>query len=111
MDDPQLSERIIALLADKRGIRPERIKKTSCLLEDLGMDGDDAAEFFEKYGNQFGVDLKNMQWNRHFGPEGCNPFAVFTPSFWKWRRTHRAIRVEDLILAAKVGKWNFDYEK
>jgi acyl carrier protein len=60
----KFEERIIALLAQERGIPPGRIKPTSRLLEDLGMDGDDARDFFEMYRTEFEVDVTNMKWDR-----------------------------------------------
>lgn len=42
------------------------------LSEDLGLDGDDAVDFFEAYGDAFSVDLAPLHrhWREHFGPEG-----------------------------------------
>ena len=42
------------------------------MVEDLGIDGDDAVELFEKFAREFSVDLAelNLGWERHFQPEG-----------------------------------------
>ncbi|MDZ4111513.1 MAG: hypothetical protein U1E18_18205 [Brevundimonas sp.] len=42
------------------------------MLDDLGIDGDDAVAFFEMFESEFGVDLEPLyrDWSRHFGPEG-----------------------------------------
>ncbi len=59
--------------------------RTTRLGEDLGMDGDDAVDFFEDFAETFRVDLADMRWDRHFGPEGCNPLIYLWPPFWVWR--------------------------
>lgn len=42
------------------------------LLQDTGMDGDDAVEFFTDFEKRYGTDLTPLyaQWDQHFGPEG-----------------------------------------
>lgn len=61
------------------------------LAQDLGMDGDDAVEFFEKFGQEFGVDLYelNAHWRQHFAPEGSGSLGAMvtivlciTAGFW-----------------------------
>jgi hypothetical protein len=71
----ELEERIIALVAKATGTKRERIHLASRLSQDFGMDGDDAVEFFEKFGTQFDVDLTALfdHWDLHFMPEGGGP--------------------------------------
>lgn len=63
------------------------------------MDGDDAVEFFEKFGKKFHVDLTALQdhWHDHFCSEGL------------WGRGSSAmvvsINAQDLAYAAAAGKW------
>lgn len=68
----ELRERIVAMVAEERSMNPQRILLSSRLLHDLGMDGDDAVEFFEKFAKEFNVDLSALgkHWSEHFGPEG-----------------------------------------
>jgi hypothetical protein len=42
------------------------------------MDGEDAVEFFEKFGKEFNVNLDDLhiRWGQHFGPEGGPSFGV-----------------------------------
>jgi hypothetical protein len=70
-----LQERIIEFTAKERGIKRKRILLSSRLGHDLRMDGDDAVEFFEKFGKDFNVDLELLgsHWHQHFGPEGGGP--------------------------------------
>ena len=69
-----VENQLIAMLAKERGLPIERIKPSSRLLDDLGMDGDDAVEFFIDVKNTFGTDISLLEenWNRHFGPEGMS---------------------------------------
>jgi hypothetical protein len=72
---PELEQRIIAFTAKERGMKPDRIHLSSRLSHDLGMEGDDAVEFFEKFSKEFDVDLVRLgdHWHLHFGPEGSAP--------------------------------------
>ena len=47
------------------------------LSEDLGIDGDDAVNFFQAFEAEFEVDLEPLyqNWSSHFGPEGF-PLSV-----------------------------------
>src|SRR6478672_5829079 len=63
---------IMDLLADERGLPREKVEPTDRLLQDLGMDGDDAVNFFNGLHERFGTDLTYLHehWSEHFGPEG-----------------------------------------
>ncbi|ROT94854.1 hypothetical protein EB810_06770 [Altererythrobacter sp. FM1] len=63
---------VVEVLAKERGLAPAKIDASSRLLQDLGMDGDDAADFFVLLQERFGTDLTALQerWSDHFGPEG-----------------------------------------
>lgn len=68
--DPQSD--VIDLLADERGLPREKVNLSDRLLQDLGMDGDDAVDFFIGVHERFGTDLTHLHehWSEHFGPEG-----------------------------------------
>jgi len=63
---------LMEMLARERGLSPAKIEPSSRLLQDLGMDGDDAVDFFNSLQERFGTDLSALQerWSDHFGPEG-----------------------------------------
>ncbi len=63
---------VVELLAQQLGIPTSRISRTSRLLEDLGVDGDDAVELVDAFAGRFSPDLESLErhWSRHFGPEG-----------------------------------------
>ncbi len=63
---------VIDLIAKDRGLPVAKVTLEKRLLHDLGMDGDDAVEFFEDFGKRYEVDLAPLyqNWDRHFGREG-----------------------------------------
>jgi len=67
-----LSDQIIEFTAQVHGLNRTRISLPSRLAQDLGLDGDDAVEFFTQFGERFSVDLRALwdQWDQYFGPEG-----------------------------------------
>ena len=71
----ELEQRIIAFVEHETGTKSRWIELSSCLQHDLGMDGDDAVEFFEKFEKDFAVDLALLRhhWPNHFGPEFSSP--------------------------------------
>lgn len=75
---------VIDLLADERGLPSEKVHLSDRLLQDLGMDGDDAVDFFNSLHERFGTDLSHLheQWSDHFGPEGfsCLNGLVIIPA-------------------------------
>jgi hypothetical protein len=68
----EIGERVIALVVEETRTKPTRVQLASRLAEDIGMDGDDAVEFFEKFGEAFHVDLTPLgdRWDQHFSGEG-----------------------------------------
>jgi hypothetical protein len=145
-----LQDRIITFTAEERGMKRKRILLTSRLSQDLGMDGDDAVEFFEKLGKKFGVDLELLwqHWHRHFGPEFSGAslgaivlivacvvvgdllhrafhwipgwaamIALIVVAGWAYFRFFAdrnpdviPVTVQDLVDAAKAGKWVKQYD-
>jgi hypothetical protein len=65
---------VIDLLAHERDLPRERVHLSDRLLQDLGMDGDDAVDFFNSVHERFGTDLTHLHehWSEHFGPEGSS---------------------------------------
>ena len=63
---------VIDLLAHERGLPREKVQLSDRLLQDLGMDGDDAVDFFHSLHERFDTDLTHLHehWSEHFGPEG-----------------------------------------
>jgi hypothetical protein len=79
------------------------------LSEDLGVDGDDALEFFENFSQEFQVDLSNFHFGKYFGTEASfNPLLLLTIGsiiFNEPKQKLETITVKDLITAAIAKKW------
>jgi hypothetical protein len=85
-------ERVMQFTAQHWRIRKSRSLTTDTrLAQDLGMDGDDAVEFFDEFQRAFGVDLVDlhMHWDQHFIPEGTLTLGALigivlciTAGFW-----------------------------
>lgn len=83
LDTNDGSHRMMELLAENRGMTIETISADARLLHDLGMDGDDAVDFFTALKAELGTDLEALEerWNDHFGGEhlsraGCAAVVV-----------------------------------
>jgi acyl carrier protein len=105
-----MNEHLTAFVSEQTGVRPTRLTQRTRLFHDLGMDGDDAVEFFEAFACEFDVDLSGMEWNRHFGPEGgcgCVPPLALIGMLVR-RRLHEPmvpITLADLARAVSTGQW------
>ncbi len=75
---------VIDLVAHERGLSREKVHLSDRLLQDLGMDGDDAVDFFNSVQERFATDLTHLHkhWSEHFGPEGfsCWNALVILPA-------------------------------
>jgi hypothetical protein len=103
-------ERVKAFVAVHTLYPRRRMTLDTRLMEDVGLDGDDAVELFRDFAVHFEVDLSEINWDRHFGPEGCNP--VF--ALWYWTLGHRKhpmvpVTISDLVVAAEARRWGKDY--
>jgi acyl carrier protein len=116
-----LEKRVRALVADMTGTRIERISLNTRISHDIGCDGDDAVELFEAFAKEFDVDLSGIKWERHFGPEGGNPFGCFfivlvvlfgwsargnkIVSKWIPGDAGEPVTIGDLVAAARAKRW------
>lgn len=110
-----LETRVHRFVADRLGVPSHRLTRATTLFGDLGVDGDDAAELLEAFGEAFGIDPTDLELARHFGPEGLWPWTVA-----EWLRQAarsgtredraglRPITLGDLARAARDGRWTFE---
>jgi acyl carrier protein len=85
-------ERVVSFTAKHWRIRKDRrLTADTRLAQDLGMDGEDAVEFFDEFQRDFGVDLVDlhMHWDQQFSPEGTLSLGALaaivlciTAGFW-----------------------------
>ena len=84
METRNYQSEVIDLVSDERGLPREKIHLSDRLLQDLGMDGDDAVDFFSSLHERFDTDLTHLHehWSDHFGPEGfsCLNGLVIIPA-------------------------------
>lgn len=107
-----LSTEVFAMVSEFTRVRPQELTWETTLFHDLGIDGDDAVEFFEEFGRTFEVDLTDFNIETHFGPEASNPFLSILTGFhgW-WTGDHHsaagvvAISIHDLVQAAQARRW------
>lgn len=116
MANDDLENEVRQMLARERGLSVKRITPSSRLREDLGMDGDDAVEFFVEVNQRFGTDLSSLQenWSRYFSPEGLSlwngaiivPFAAaggITGAGLNWPKWAAALLALGFVVAAYWG--------
>ena len=99
------------------GVKRSRLTLASTLFGDLCVDGADGWELMKSFGQRFQVDLSAFEADRHFGPEGL---PIHAPFIFLWhllsfpfrnRKTPeddaglQAIRITDLIAAAREKRW------
>lgn len=72
---------ILARIAHFTDVKLEKLRPTDRLLEDLGMDGDDAVEFFDDIEKRHAIDFTLLfdHWDQHFGPESGTPAWILAP--------------------------------
>lgn len=99
-----IASHIIRSLRHKTGFPGDNIKLKSELLSDLGLDGDDAAEFFDDLARHFGTDLSPLQqeWHRHFRAEPTIVSIFRKPPS---KLSLQPITVENVVLAVERGSW------
>jgi acyl carrier protein len=77
----ELADEVRTLLANQCGVSEDRISSSTRLLDDLGIDGDDAAELLEAFAAKFDVDLSGFDFQSFFHSEaalGC------ISGLWLW---------------------------
>jgi hypothetical protein len=81
--DGGLEAQVRDYIAAMAEVKPEKVQLATRLLDDLGIDGDDAVELFKGLHERFGTDFAPLyeRWGDHFGPEdiGCATALVFLP--------------------------------
>ncbi len=78
------------------------------LFDGLGIDGDDAFAFMDRFADQFGVDIGGYRWYFHHGEEGWNfGGLLFRPPYR--RVTRIPLTVDILGEAIRTGRWPLRY--
>jgi hypothetical protein len=103
----QTLQNVIHLVAEHTGVSPYSITASTRIGEDLGVDGDDAADLLRAFASHFHVDLATFQFARHFGAEASwSPlyglYCLFTV-----RGCTELVTVGQLAEAAEKGVWSY----
>lgn len=75
------------------------------LVDDLGLDGDDADEFMAAYAKQFNVEAGDFQYSDYFGPEGFNLIGSVLDLIRK-KPPLKPLTLGMLETAANMGEWD-----
>jgi len=88
-------------------IAPEKLKDTDRLQHDLGLDGNDAAQFLQKFADRFEVDMSSFEFAKYFGREslGCLPLWIVWIVIPPLRPKVKPVTLADLQRSARAKKW------
>jgi hypothetical protein len=103
--DEDLPQQVMAFVSEYWREPIARLKLGTRIEEDLGMTGDDAAEFLEEFSRRFGVELAGLEFHKHFGAEGCNPLWLLFPPAWLEDHGNYPVTVDHLVRVAEVKRW------
>lgn len=74
----------------------------------FGIDGDDAVEFMDSFGERFEVAGENYRWYFHHGEEGANFGGFFFAP--PYRRVKRVPITPDILIEAiEARRWPLEY--
>src|SRR5450432_1139055 len=67
-----LKDQVHSFTARHLGVKENKLSTATRLNRDLGMDGEDAVEFFKDFAAKFDFNLDELyaDWEKYFGPEG-----------------------------------------
>lgn len=111
-------EEVIGFIITERGKYRFPLTSETRLLEDLGIDGDDAVEFFEAFQEKFQVDLSDLNLGKYFNDEGLDILGILTffrkifskekKLFIDKKDQYNAIdslKIRDLEQCKRIGRW------
>ena len=114
MGQQTIRDVVFQMLADKMGVKLKDLRLDRSVNCDIGMDGDDAVEFFEDFGQRFQVDLTPLgeEWDEYFVPEGVNfgfdtgeILTLFTARAPRKHQKTLPLLLSRVVEAAEKGYW------
>lgn len=107
-NDDMYYQEIVDFVCDLTNCSKSEITVGTSLARDLGMEGDDAEEFFCQFEDKFSVDMSNFKFHDHFSDEP-NAFSIFVALLKLLRvlplEKRRPIYISDLCHAARTKVW------
>jgi hypothetical protein len=105
MTDRNLPGLVRDFVSESCGISIDSLTPGTRIEEDLGVTGDDAAEFLADFAERFDVEMAGLDFHKHFGPEGCNPlWLLYTPD-WLENHGRSPVTIDHLVRVAEVKRW------
>ncbi len=92
-------EKVFEFLSEEIEIGSFDLTMDTSINYDLGIDGDEAIDFFQKFEKEFHLDLDTFfekDYDKYFGSEGANPFTILL-SFFKQSKKLEKFTVKMLI--------------
>lgn len=98
---------VITFVAAELGESEQRLRLSTRLYHDLGVDGEDADTFMEAFAERFRVDMTAFDFERHFRDEGTVNMLM---RLWLRVRDPESLKrvpitLEDLVDAARQKRW------
>lgn len=103
METNILREKIIEIISINRGKSNLEFNDSTSLMNDLGIDGDDALEILDQYFNTFTIDKSKFNFEDYFGYEGFYFFKTIKAIIFGNRLKN--LTIGDLVNYAESGEW------
>ncbi len=104
----EIFARVKAFVAKHSLIAEEKLTSDAQLLDDLGIDGDDAFEFIEAFGEEFGMqDMNDFHFEAYFFPEnyGSSMSFLYHLLFDRKGLQRAPITLRGLAESAEAKRW------
>lgn len=98
-------EQIKVLVFELRGTYKFELTESTLLQKDLGIYGDDAPEFIDRFAHMFNVDISKFNYAQYFAGEG----GIYNPWLTDLLKIEddfgmKPLTLGDLIMAVEKGK-------
>ena len=102
-----ITDALRAFVAEELKLDPAKLNETDRLQHDLGLDGDDARKFIDRFAERFEVDMTKFVFSDYFGREsfGCIPLWIVWILIPPLRPKVRPVTLADLQKSARAKKW------
>lgn len=104
----EIFARVRTFVAKHSLIAEENLTPEAQLLDDLGIDGDDAFELIEAFGEEFGMqDMNDFHFDAYFFPDnyGCSMRFLYHLLFDRKEVQRTPITLRGLAESAEAKRW------
>lgn len=103
-NETNIMEDIKQFIFEKTQINCNKLSPESKILEDVGLDGDEAYKFLNDFSEKFDTDLSGLNFDSYFNSEGFDIIS-FLKSLVKKSSRLQPITLKDLEIAVLKKKW------